>query len=202
MEKLLRLAKKMLSREFQVQICASGEEAKRAALALIGKSSVGFGGSVTVQDIGLYEVLKERGNAVYWHWKTAPELRPAVFKAARDADVYVASANAVLEDGRIVNIDGNGNRVANLINGPKTIIYIIGKNKLCKTLDDGIARIKRDACPKNAQRLELPTPCAKTGKCADCSVKQRMCNVISIIERPTHTQKEVHVLLVNEPLGY
>lgn len=202
MEKLLRLAKKMLTRDFQVQICATVQEAQRAALEIIGKGSVGFGGSITVQDMQLYELLKQRGNGVYWHWKTVPELRSAVFKAAREADVYVASANAVLEDGRIVNIDGNGNRVTCLINGPETVIYIIGKNKLAKDLDDGIARIKREACPQNAKRLGLATPCAANGKCKDCSAAQRMCNVTTIIERPTGMQKEVHVLLVNEELGY
>lgn len=202
MGSLEKTAENLNRHGFRARIAGSAAEAKELALPLIGTGSVGFGGSVTVRDMGLFEALQQRGNAVYWHWKCAPEEVPAVHAAAHTADVYVCSANAVLETGALLNIDGAGNRVGSLISGPKKAIVIAGRNKLCADYEEGLARVKAKACPQNARRLGLKTPCALTGICTDCSSPQRMCHVTALLERPTNALPEVHVLLVDEDLGY
>ncbi len=202
MDKVQMTANNLERNGFKVQVFDNASDAKEAALALIGSGSVGFGGSVTVRDMGLYEQLKEQGNAVYWHWKAKPEELPAVFSHAHSADIYICSANAILESGALLNIDGTGNRVANLFYGPKKVIVIAGENKLSPDYEAGIARIKKDACPPNARRLNLKTPCAATGECNDCNVPERMCKVTILLERPSNATKDVHVLLVREALGY
>ena len=200
----LEMAAQMLQKHgFQVQVCKDAQAAKRAALALIEDgASVGFGGSVTVRDLGLYEALQEAGHPVYWHWKCEKEDVPSIHDAAQKADVYLCSSNAVLESGALLNIDGTGNRVASLIYGPKRVIVIAGENKICKDYTQGIDRIKREACPPNARRLGLSVPCATTNRCSDCTSPQRMCHVTALLERPTNAVKDVHVLLVEESLGY
>ncbi len=203
MSKVEQAAEALKKHGFQVQICKDAQAAKEAALALIKEgASVGFGGSVTVRDIGLYETLLQAGHPVYWHWKCEKEEVPAVHAAAQKADVYFCSANAVLKSGALLNIDGTGNRVSSLIYGPKRVVVIAGENKICENYEDGIDRIKREACPPNARRLGLNVPCAITGKCSDCNSPQRMCHITALLERPTNAVKDVHVLLVEESLGY
>ena len=189
-------------RGFRAEYCATAAEAKARALSLIGRRSVGIGGSATVRDLGLYEALKAQGNPVYWHWKVEKSEVGAERARAIGADVYMCSSNAVLEDGRLINIDGTGNRTAGLTFGPETVIMIVGKNKLVSGgLDDAVTRIKREACAKNAQRQGFKTPCALTGVCTDCHSAQRMCCVTYIHEAPCKSQKDFYVLLVNEELG-
>lgn len=202
MDRMENTANNLKKHGFQVQVLDTAAQAKEAALALIGTGSVGFGGSVTVRDLGLYETLQEQGNAVYWHWKAKPEEVSSVLAAAHTADAYVCSSNAVLESGELLNIDGTGNRVGSMFFGPKRVVIIAGENKLASDYAEGHARIKRDACPANARRLGLQTPCAVTGVCNDCSSPQRMCKITVLLERPSNAVKDVHVLLVREPLGY
>lgn len=197
-----KTVKALAGRGFLAETFETGAEAKARALEIIGSKSVGIGGSATVRDLGLYEALKAQGNEVYWHWKVEKSEVGAERKRANAAEVYLSSANALLADGRLVNIDGTGNRTAGLVFGPETVIMIVGRNKLVEgTLDDAVARIKREACSKNAQRLGLQTPCAVTGQCADCHSAQRMCCVTYIHEAPCKSQKAFYVLLVNEELG-
>lgn len=193
--------KTLEKRRFLVHSAANAEEAKDIGLSLIGNGSTGFGGSVTVTQIGLYEALQKKGNAVYWHWKSdSPEKAQ---ESAAHADWFVCSTNAITRDGRLVNIDGTGNRVAGMFAGPKKVILFIGKNKLVEGgIDDAIARIKRVACPANGRRLETGTPCALTGQCTDCSAPRRMCKVTSIIEYPPNLLSELHLVLIDEELGY
>ena len=195
------LTKALASRRFLPEVFDTAEEAKAAALAIIGGRSVGIGGSATVRDMGLAEALQAKGNEVYWHWIVAKEAKQAARDKALNADVYMCSANALTADGRLVNIDGTGNRAAGLIYGPHEVIVIVGKNKIVNGLDEAMERIKRDACPGNARRLGLDTPCAKTGKCYDCRTAARMCNVTFILEAPTRPMKAFHVLIVKEDLG-
>lgn len=196
------LLKNLKGRGFLPQLLPDAAAARDAALAIIGSRSVGFGGSATVRDIGLYEALSAQNNTLYWHWHAPTEDRIAVERAAQAAEVFVSSSNAVLTDGRIVNIDGTGNRVAGLIFGPPVVIVIVGRNKIVDGgLDEALKRIRRDCCPENARRLGLNTPCAQTGICADCRTRARMCNVVAIHEYPTRVAQEFHVLLVDEPLG-
>jgi len=191
----------LLARRFLPQVFDTAAEAKAAALQIIGKKSVGIGGSATVRDMGLAEALQANGNQVYWHWLVAKEAKQAARDKALTADVYLSSTNALITDGRLVNIDGTGNRAAGLIYGPHEVIVIAGRNKIVGSLDEAIARIKRCACPSNARRLGLDTPCARTNQCFDCRTTARMCNVTFILEAPTRPVKAFHVLLVKEDLG-
>ena len=151
------LTHSLSARRFLPQVFDTAEEAKAAALAIIGAKSVGIGGSATVRDMHLAEALQENGNQVYWHWLAAKEAKQAARDKALTADVYMCSSNALTTDGRLVNIDGTGNRAAGLIYGPHEVIVILGKNKIVGSLDEAIDRIKRDTCPQNARRLGLDT---------------------------------------------
>ena len=195
------LVKALKSRRFLPEVFDTAQEAKAAALKIIGSKSVGIGGSATVRDLGLAEALQANGNEVYWHWLAAKEAKQAARDKALTADVYMCSSNALTADGRLVNIDGTGNRAAGLIYGPHEVVVVLGKNKIAGSLDEAIERIKRDACPQNARRLGLDTPCAKTGQCYDCRTEARMCNVTFILEAPTRPVKAFHVLIVKEDLG-
>ncbi len=164
-------------------------------------ASIGFGGSVTTEQLGLYDALRNRGNAVHFHWKEPRENRAAVFEAARRADCYIMSSNAVSADGALLNIDGNGNRVGSLVDGPKTVFILLGANKFVKTREDAMTRVRTVACPANARRLGLQTPCALTGRCADCRSPQRMCNYIVWTEAP-RSGATVHVCAAACNLGF
>lgn len=164
-------------------------------------SEIGIGGSMTVEELGLFDLLTQKGKKVYWHWKEKPEYIKDVLKKAAFSDVYLTSSNAITEEGRIINIDGRGNRVSAIAYGPEKVIIIAGKNKICKNDIEAMERIKTVACPQNARRLKLDVPCAFTGKCSDCRSQQRMCNVISIIDGNI-SGTSIQVCLLNEDMGY
>ena len=187
-------------RGFIVHHTATKAEAAQLVLSLIPEgASVGAGGSMTIRELGLAENLQTAGHPVHWHWLDAGA---SAFPAAHAADVYLCSANAVTRDGQLVNIDGTGNRVAAMIHGPKQVIAVVGVNKL---MDGGypqaLARIKREACPPNARRLNLPLPCGQTGRCDPEACPGGFCNVITIQEHPTG-KRPYAVVLVDEALGY
>ncbi len=150
--------------------------------------SVGWGGSETIKALGVRAQLEAAGKEIRDHQLIC--------------DLFLLSANALLTDGRIVNIDGSGNRIAASIFGPKQVVYVVGVNKLVEGgLDDAVARIKRCACPPNARRLKRQTPCGLTGVCTDCDSPDRMCKVMAVFDRaPSHTP--TRVILVAEALGY
>lgn len=163
------------------------------------EDTVGFGGSMTLLELGLFEKLEERGNKVFWHWKSTD--RAETLESAKNADIYLSSVNAITEDGLIVNMDGSGNRVSSMIFGHKRVILIIGKNKITKNYKEARERIRNTAAPKNAMRMKINTPCAITGKCCDCSSHQRICKVESIFhKKPNGT--EIILYLVDEEMGY
>lgn len=190
-------------RGFTVHTASSRDEALTIVLDIVGDLKVGFGGSVTAKELGVKEALDNRGNITNTHNgvtdKTKAELQR---RLAKEADYYICSANALTKDGKLINIDGMGNRVAAMIYGPKNVISIIGKNKLVENIDAGIERIHTVACPKNAERLNRNTPCRTSGKCEDCDAPLRMCNVISILEHKTSGVASFHVVLVDDELGY
>ena len=192
----------LVRKGFTVHHAATLAEAKELALRLIPQgASVGFGGSVTLRDMGLYEALQSAGHAVHWHWKN-DEPKPDVFVHAAGSDVYLTSANAITADGCLVNIDGTGNRVGAMIAGPKEVIVIAGRNKLVDGgVPQAIARIKTVACPLNARRLGLNTPCGLEGKCNPAACEKGMCNVTSIIDKPVGGHK-ITIILVDEEAGY
>lgn len=196
-------AENLRANGFEVYTVATAQEAKEQALALIQPGwSAGVGGSMTIRQLGLTEALEAAGHKVWWHW-TSPEEKPVVWRNARNADVYLASANAVTRAGQLVNIDGTGNRVASMIHGPAMVLTVVGSQKIVEGgLTAAIARIKREACPPNASRLGLDTPCAKTGKCNEPNCGDDcMCRAISMTNRPLRGQRYV-VILVEEPIGY
>ena len=167
---------------------------------IIGKT-VGIGGSVTVDEIGLFEAIKDQ-NQVFWHWKDKSNLSWAeTLHNASLAEIYITSANGVAETGEIINIDGTGNRIAATMFGHKKVYFIIGKNKIEKTYDEALYRARNIAGPMNAKRLNKETPCVKLGKCIDCNAPQRICRgLFTLWQKPT--SYECEVILINENLGY
>lgn len=176
-------------RGYDVSCAATREEALSLVLAAVdGASSVGWGGSETLKEIGARDALVASGKEIRDHQLVM--------------DVFLLSANALTADGVIVNIDGTGNRVAASICGPRKVVYVIGRNKIVDGgVDAAIARVKRCACPPNARRLSKRTPCAATGKCADCDSPDRICKVTAIFDRPP-TGTPTSVILVDDDLGY
>lgn len=175
------------------------ETAAQAADYLNGKLDgleIGFGGSVTVRDMGLYERLATH-NTTHWHWKQGS------LEKAGAAPVYICSVNAVAETGEIVNIDGNGNRVARLTYGPERVYLLAGVNKVTSDLESALWRAKNVAAPKNAQRLNCKTPCAVRGdKCYNCSSPANICRSLLVSwRRPTACQ-EMELILIGEELGF
>ena len=201
MESLNMLAETLEKKGFRVTCCETSGEARQALLSEIrGGETVGIGGSVTIRELNLLDALSEMKCPVHWHWlpsEDAAETR----RLASSAHVYLCSSNAVTETGELVNIDGTGNRVAAMFYGPGRNIIVIGKNKIAPDYESAMKRIKEAACPKNAVRLSLDTPCALTGKCNDCASGSRMCNITVIISNPPKG-RDMHILLVNEDLGY
>lgn len=187
-------------RGFTAHIFADRQQAKEYILSAIAPDqSVGFGGSMTLKEMGLDTALVERGNPFYWHWTA--EDKEGAHRAAAFADVYLTSANAITHSGQIINIDGHGNRVAAMLHGPGKLIFVVGKNKLAENYDAAMDRIKKVACVKNAQRMNLNTPCAKAGYCVDCSSPQRICGATVILEMPM-IGYPTEVVLIDEELGY
>lgn len=187
------------SRNMSGYFAADKEEAVKQALQLIGEgSSVAMGGCQSAHDIGLIEALQE-GN---YHYIDRSKLTPREgLLAAYDADVFLSSANAMTSDGILVNIDGNANRVSCIAQGPKKVIFIVGMNKICSDLDEAMKRARNVAAPANAQRFEVKTPCKVTGKCSDCKSPDTLCCQF-LITRYSRHEGRIHVILVNDTLGY
>lgn len=174
--------------------------ALRQALDLIPKGgAVTMGGGMSVLEIGLVDALKA-GEYRYIDRDQAEDRRAAML-AAYDADVFLASANAITQDGVLVNIDGNANRVSAIAYGPKKVLLIVGMNKVCADLDSALKRARNVAAPINAQRFGIATPCAKTGACLDCKSPDTVCCQFLITRYSKH-EGRIHVILVNDDLGF
>lgn len=183
-------------RGFSVKTFATGGEAAAYLDGVIDGRTVGIGGSVTVQELGLYDKLVSH-NEVHWHWAGGPAERDA----AMQTQVYITSANGLAETGEIINIDGTGNRVAATLYGHEKVYFVIGRNKLAPTYDTALWRARNIAGPKNAQRLNRKTPCAVKGdKCYDCKSPDRICRGLVVLWRPM-MGTETEIILVDEDLG-
>ncbi len=198
------LAKKVIkglgSRNMTGYYAATKEDALARALELIAPgSSVTMGGCMSAIEIGLVDALKQ-GDYNFIDRDQIEDKRAAML-AAYDADVFLVSANAMTEDGILVNIDGNANRVSALAQGPKKVIVIAGMNKVCDDLDGAMKRARNVAAPINAQRFGLNTPCSKTGACADCKSADTICCQFLITRYSRHADR-IHVILVNDNLGF
>ena len=163
------------------------EEAGDYLLETLSGTTVGIGGSKTVEDLGLYEKLKEKSE-VYWHWKTKPAAE--AHKKAAEAEAYICSANGLSEDGAIVNIDGTGNRIASMFFGHKRLFIVAGVNKICKTYEDAVERAWKTAAPMNAKRFGLNE-----------SKISAISRGMAVLFRPMNGQK-LEVIIINEELGY
>lgn len=188
------------SRNMKGYYAASKEEALKIALDLIPEgSSISMGGAMSVHEIGLSEALKA-GNYNFIDRDAYEDKRQAML-LAYDADFFLSSANAMTDDGIIVNIDGNANRVSAIAQGPKHVIFVVGMNKVCNDLDSAMKRARNVAAPSNVQRFGLNTPCAKKGTCFDCKSPDTICCQI-LITRFSRHEGRISVILVNDNLGF
>ena len=192
-----QVEKNLVDRGYTVKVFATGAEAAAYLDKEIDGVSVGIGGSATVRDLGLYELL-EKHNQVYWHWKQ--EAGPARI-AAMNTDVYLSSANALAESGEMINIDGVGNRVAATLFGHKKVYFLIGKNKLVPSFHQSVDRARNYAAPIRAQQMNAKTPCAlKADKCYDCKSPGRICRGMVTLFGPM-MGAEAEVILIEEDYG-
>lgn len=190
-------------RQMEGYYCTDKAAAVQKVLELMPKgASVSWGGSMTLSEAGIMDALSaseycliDRATA-----KT-PEEQRAVYSAICGSDFFLTSTNAITLDGELVNIDGNGSRLAFLIFGPQNVIVVAGMNKLVKDVESGYQRVKTVACPPNATRLSRKTPCAVNGVCGDCYASDCICSQ-TVITRRSHIPNRIKVILVGESLGY
>ena len=195
-----KVIKGLQSRNMSGYYAPDKEAALSLALSLIPVgSTVTMGGGMSVHEIGLVDALKS-GDYRFID-RDAVEDKRAAMLAAYDADVFLASCNAITEDGVLVNIDGNSNRVSAIAQGPKKVLFIVGMNKVCPDPDAALKRARNVAAPTNAQRFGLSTPCAKTGSCMDCKSPDTICCQFLITRFSRHKDR-IHVILVNDSLGF
>lgn len=195
-----KVIKGLTSRNMSGYYAQDKQEALKIALTLIDQgASVTMGGGMSVHEIGLVEYLKK--GPYQFIDRDAMEDKRAAMLAAYDADVFLASVNAMTEDGILVNIDGNANRVSAIAQGPKKVILIVGMNKVCVDVDAAMKRARNVAAPINAQRFNLQTPCTKTGSCMNCKSADTICCQFLITRYSKH-EGRIHVILVNDTLGF
>lgn len=180
------------------------QEAAEKVLALIpANATVGVGGSWTIAELGVLDTLANQGHTIFDHNK--PGLAPDVVLDLRhkqlSSDVFLCGTNALTLDGKLVNVDGVGNRVASMIFGPKRVVVVVGINKIVRNVDEAEKRIEMFAAPINNKRLSRPNPCTVSGMCMDCQGPTRICNITTIIRRrPPAT--DMHIIVVGEELGF
>ena len=193
----------LTKRGFKPKYFDNGKDAVDFVLNLIPTSaSVGIGGSMTVKQLSLDNILFERGNTIYSHALVPDDKKDKVYQLAGSADWYISSTNALSQQGDFVNIDGSANRISALAFGVKNVLYILGTNKISPDLQSAMDRVRNVAAPPNAKRLNRNTPCAKTGKCYYCNSPDCICNATLISHHPTRYQENVYVVIIGESLGY
>lgn len=198
-----KVIKGLESRNMKGYYAESKEEALKKALELIPEgSSITMGGAMSAHEIGLVEAVK-KGNYNFIDRDEAktPDEKRAVMLKGYDADFFLASVNAMTDDGVLVNIDGNSNRVSMIAQGPKKVLFIVGMNKVCDDIDGAMKRARSVAAPINAQRFGLSTPCSKSGTCFNCKSPDTICCQF-LITRFSRHEGRIHVILVNDNLGF
>jgi hypothetical protein len=200
--------KNLLANNFEARFAENAGAVKQIVLNLISKDAiVGIGDSATIRQVGIVDDLEKKGIVVLNPFSRELTTDPAKTMVRDDisrrifsCDLLASGTNAVTMDGKLVNIDAVGNRVASMIFGPRKVFIIAGKNKIVKDVDQALYRIKNIIAPFHARTKGFATPCAEAGKCSDCNAPKRICSVTSIIEkRPWRT--EISVILVDEDLG-
>ena len=197
------MIKNLNRRNMEAFYCPTAKEAVKKVSELIADgSTVTWGGSMTVRDLGIPDMLRHRGTLeVLDRDMVEGEAVKDIYLRAFTADVYLTSANAISEDGIIVNIDGNGNRVAAITWGPKKVIFIIGLNKVAQTVEAALSRARGTASPINAQRFDIKTPCQTDGICHNCNSPESICSYVHFLRNSRNKGRHV-VVLVGENLGY
>ena len=202
--RLDRVRRALEANGIEAVVADTGEDAARKALALVPNgATVGLGGSRTVEEIGLLEALRQGDYVLHDQYREdlSREVSMDIRKQGTHAECFVSGSNAITDDGKIVNTDGLGNRLAGFCFGPGTVIIVAGRNKVVQDLDAALDRIRNVAAPINARRFGAKTPCVETGRCTDCDSPERICNLTLIIEKQ-RTKGRMHVILVNEDLGF
>lgn len=196
------LVKNLRKRHFDAYFCESREQALEKALELIPDGvTVGWGGAMSAQQIGLMKALENRAVTLIDRDKAAnPAERVRLMKQCLTADVFITGANALSLDGQMVNLDGMGNRVAAIVYGPESVVVIAGMNKVCDTLEQAMQRVRTVAAPANSQRFDISTPCAATGSCHDCTSPDCICNQM-LITRHCKPAGRIKLVIVGENLG-
>ncbi len=184
-------------RGYKVSHFATGAEAAAYLDGAIRGTTVGIGGSMTVQQLGLYEKLAEN-NEVFWHWKTPGA---ETLEKANHAAVYLTSVNAMTEGGELLNIDGRGNRLAGQVYGNKKVYFLVGANKVCPDFDAALFRAHNTAAVQNCKRFPNKPPCQLDDKCHDCRSADRICRALLVLWAPMMGM-ECEVVLIDEALGY
>lgn len=197
-----KVAENFNKRGFEAYYCPTKEDALAKAISLIPEDHVvSWGGSVSINDIGLRPYVLEHRQVIDRDTAKTPEERKELLRKALLCDTFIMGTNAATEDGQLYNIDGTGNRVAALIFGPKQVVVIVGMNKVEPTLDAAITRARSVASPMNMQRFSKKTPCAITGMCADCLSPDSICNQI-VRTRRCAPAGRIKVILVGENVGF
>ena len=203
------IIKNLAKRKMQGFYCENVEDAKKKLVELLAQSgdntsskkTVGYGGSMTLDENGFKDAVKAAGHEliIRENYKTAEELKECKSKLV-NADAFLMSTNAITLDGELVNIDGRGNRVSFLIYGPESVIIIAGMNKVVSNVEDGVRRVRNVATPPNCVRLNCKTPCAVTGKCGECFGDSICCQFV--VTRMSRVPDRIKVILVGQELGY
>jgi len=202
------LLEALKNNRFDAVFVKNRQEALQCILDRVPPGSiVGAGDSLTLKEIGIFDELERRNFTVYWPFdeKVAKEERRNIARKALLADVFLSGSNAITMDGKIVNVDATGNRVAGMIFGPKKAIIIVGINKIVENLDKAFERIRNVAAPLNAKRIREERgwellPCVEAERCVDCNAENRICNITAIIEKKPRAI-DVSVIIVGEELG-
>lgn len=197
------IMKKLQARKMEGYYCEDMEAARKKVLELLGegKKTVAYGGSMTLDEGGIKEAVREAGHELIVRENyVTPEEKKACNALQINADAFLMSTNAITLNGELINIDGRGNRVSYLIYGPDSVIVVAGMNKVVPDVDSGLARVRNMATPPNTVRLERDTPCAKTGRCADCLPNSICCQIV--VTRCSMIPGRIKVILVGEEWGY
>ncbi len=197
------IIKNLEKRQMEGYYCPDSKSAAEKAISIMEKGSVvSYGSSVTLEETGIKEVIRKENYKFLDRYKfEGSQKRREIDLQSFHADYYLMSTNAITLEGELINIDGNGNRVAALIYGPKNVIILAGMNKIVTDVKSGYARVRNFASPPNAVRLNRKTPCAATGKCQDCYSPDCFCNQI-VVTRRSGMDKRIKVILIGEELGY
>ena len=191
-----KLTENLERRGYQVRRFATAQEAADYLDGQIDQSTVSIGGSVTIQELGLYPRLSAH-NWVIWHWEGGS------LAEAAQTQVYLSSVNGLAETGELINIDGTGNRVASTLYGHRRVYFVVGANKIAPDYDAALWRARNIASPKNAQRLGKKTPCAVKGdRCYDCQSPERICRALTVLWEKPQGIEHMEIVLVEQELGY